>query len=259
MSFVATFLLIIFVGFGAVEKGAEVVTLGDEVTPIISEVLQNEPSITPTPTLEIPVDSCNNTCKDCMYFAVNKENSLSSSYTPAVESLNLAGGGYLIPEAKAQLENMFTDATSQNISLKIVSSFRSYQTQAELFESYVQREFSRNGGDREKAITTANIYSAKPGHSEHQLGTTVDLSCPGCTPFISDTANNKVYEYLRANSYKFGFVISFTEQNKHITNYKAEPWHIRYLGKEYAAEYVSLYNQLDGNYSIDKYLEGKCF
>lgn len=259
--FGAVFLLLFYAGMAGVDR-MDVETAGEEVTPIVREVISEipEPSVEPDKDygLEIDLLSCTNQCTDCIHFPVNKQNELLSTYVPAVEKLNVSGGGNLVPEAKLELENMFNDAKSQDINMTVVSSYRSYTTQANLFESYVQTEMGRNGGNRLSATETANIYSAKAGHSEHQLGTTVDISCTGCTAFSNSEGNLKVYEYLRTNAYKFGFAISYTEQNKHITNYKAEPWHIRYLGKDYALEYLSMYNKLNGNLSIDKYLSDKC-
>ncbi|MGH2608056.1 MAG: M15 family metallopeptidase, partial [Tepidiformaceae bacterium] len=42
-------------------------------------------------------------------------------------------------------------------------------------------------------------------------------------------------EWLAANSWRFGFIVSYPEGKEEITGYAYEPWHIRYVGEEPAA------------------------
>jgi D-alanyl-D-alanine carboxypeptidase len=73
---------------------------------------------------------------------------------------------------------------------------------------------------------------AKPGHSEHQLGTTVDLC--GLDPKTVLSVNfdqTKEGLWLKENARKFGFHQSYTRRNQHLTGYIPEPWHYRFLGK----------------------------
>ncbi len=215
-------------------------------------------SLTPTPTTLISKELCSIDCTDCILFPVNKTNSLAKEYSPVVENINLTGGGMLTKTAKENLESLFAEAKIQGLSPRIVSSFRSYQTQVGLFGSYVNKEIKRNNTTRERAEEIANIYSARPGHSEHQLGTTVDVTCSGCTPFANDSNNQKIYNFLSQNVSKYGFVISYTKENTSLTGYKPEPWHIRYVGREIAEQYYIKSDELLGNYSLDQFLSENC-
>ena len=75
------------------------------------------------------------------------------------------------------------------------------------------------------------MYSAKPGHSEHQLGLAVDLNLANSKAHFEDS---KEYAWLKANSYKFGFIERYPKGKEFITGYGFEPWHYRYLGVELA-------------------------
>lgn len=179
-------------------------------------------------------------CSNCWLAPVSKQYSLLSYYAPYVVATGLKGGGYVTPDTKTALGKLFADANANGVkNVRVSSSFRSYSTQISLFNSYVANE-KRNGLNTTHATEKANTYSAKPGHSEHQLGTTVDLmSCASPCSFY-DTANNPLFAYLKANAHKFGFIISYSNGSQPYTGYVYEPWHIRYIGTTNAKE---LYNR----------------
>lgn len=133
-------------------------------------------------------------------------------------------GGYLLrPEAAAALSLLFADAKLSGFSLTIRSAYRSYATQKRTFAYWV----SKSG------LQLARRYSAVPGHSEHQLGTTVDLgSLTGIawsSPRFPTTATAL---WIEANAYRFGFVRSYPAGPTKILEscYGSEPWHWRYVG-----------------------------
>jgi zinc D-Ala-D-Ala carboxypeptidase len=113
--------------------------------------------------------------------------------------------------------------------LEIVAAYRSYQYQADLFH----RREERLGADE------AMRKTARPGHSEHQLGTAVDFKragAPTATEAFGTTATGK---WLLANASSFGFVLSYPEGQDALTCYAYEPWHFRYVGKRTAARIVA--------------------
>ena len=75
--------------------------------------------------------------------------------------------------------------------------------------------------------------SARAGHSEHQLGTTVDFrSYGGSAPWdYTDWATTKAGAWLKANAWKYGFVMSYPKGKTSVTCYAYEPWHYRYVGR----------------------------
>lgn len=133
----------------------------------------------------------------------------------------------LILEAKKALDKMIASAKEEDINIKATSSYRGYSYQENLLASAI------NSGNKK-----AKIAIAKAGHSEHQLGTAVDLS--GETIKYS-SANGKFHNtpedlWLRENAYKFGFIQSYPSGKEETTGYMYEPWHYRYLGTDIAQQ-----------------------
>lgn len=130
-------------------------------------------------------------------------------------------------EAASALEELFAGAEKDGIYLAGVSAYRSHSTQTSLFNRYVERD----------GLEKAKTYSAEPGHSEHETGLAIDVSgsdgkcaaedCFGGTPEA---------EWLADHASEYGFIIRYPEGKEDITGYKYEPWHLRYVGKEIAAD-----------------------
>ncbi|MEO3943907.1 D-alanyl-D-alanine carboxypeptidase family protein [Gorillibacterium sp. CAU 1737] len=130
-------------------------------------------------------------------------------------------------EAADALEKLFAAADKEGVKLFAVSGYRSYKTQESLFSAYSKR-------DGEAA---AARYSARPGTSEHQTGLAMDVSSASAkyqlTEAFGDTKEGK---WLAKHAPDYGFIIRYPKGTEKITGYMYEPWHIRYLGKELAAD-----------------------
>lgn len=119
------------------------------------------------------------------------------------------------------IERMLQTAEEQGFHIRVFSAFRSYEKQRYLYLNAV----SRYGQDQNRV--------AEPGHSEHQLGTTVDLcGLDPKTVLSQDFGLTKEGLWLKVNAPKFGFSQSYTRENRHRTGYIPEPWHYRYVGIE---------------------------
>lgn len=175
------------------------------------------------------------TCSDCKYAPVDKTYFLPSTYAPSLVPTNLPGGGYLTSETVVALNQIAEELKKQDVNVYVTSAFRSYQQQQEAYNYWVNRELA-TGLDLQTARAKANVYSAFPGHSEHQLGTTLDIRCEDCSAFSKDVASNPVYQFLQEHAHEYGFVISYPAGKQHLTGYTYEPWHIRYIGVELATE-----------------------
>lgn len=130
-------------------------------------------------------------------------------------------------EAAEALERLFAAAEEDGIRLAGVSGYRSYAYQKGLFERYVKRD----------GLEAASRYSARPGHSEHSTGLAMDVSgingkC-AATDCFADTEEAK---WLAEHVYDYGFIIRYPQGKEEITGYKYEPWHLRYVGVDVAAE-----------------------
>lgn len=155
-----------------------------------------------------------------------------STYAPGdlrwVGNAGIAGRGYVRSLALADLRAMDRAAKAVGIRLRVVSAYRSYWTQRATFNSWVQKV----------GWTQALRYSARPGHSEHQLGTSVDLSfVNGLDPWnYADFGATTAGTWLRANAWKYGWVMSYPKGAERLTGYAYEPWHFRYFGRTLAAQ-----------------------
>ena len=154
---------------------------------------------------------------------VNKLNKLPDNFIP--NDLNLIAKEYsdskqyLRNIAQINFEKMARDAKSNGYNIKAVSTYRSYEYQKELFNKYV----------KEKGFKYANFCSAKEGHSEHQTGLAVDIADESLD--YDNFDKTKEFKWVSTNAHKYGFILRYPKDKIHITGYKYEPWHYRYIGK----------------------------
>lgn len=144
----------------------------------------------------------------------------------------LAAPGYgtleLRREAAAGLARLVEAARAAGHELRAVSAFRSYDTQVLIFE----RRVAAVGEQR------AARASARPGHSEHQLGTTVDLSTADVEwRLTSRFGETPAGRWLAEHGHEHGWVLSYPAGKEDVTGYIYEPWHMRYLGEAQAVRW----------------------
>jgi LAS superfamily LD-carboxypeptidase LdcB len=176
---------------------------------------------------------------------VNKSIGLPASYTPA-DLLKLQPlvqsypGAFLRKEAASQLVSMFNNAKASGYSLTVTSAYRSWSSQQATYTYWV----------RMVGTTNASQISARPGHSQHQLGTAVDLSATNIKDNLNaDFGKSPEGLWLASNSYKYGYVLSYPAGKEAVTGYAYEPWHFRYIGVESANHLHSL------GWDLETYLE----
>lgn len=124
-------------------------------------------------------------------------------------------------EVWPHLRDMLEDALDDDVVLTVVSGFRSFSEQTTLKTGY---KFVYGAG-------TANQFSADQGYSEHQLGTTVDLSTPDENAVFTTFESTQAYKWLLDNAYRYGFILSYPKGNIY---YQFEPWHWRFVGESLA-------------------------
>ena len=127
---------------------------------------------------------------------------------------------YLRREPLGHLRDMWAAADKAGVQLTVTSAYRSYDTQVSTFNYWVELR------GEAKAVT----FSARPGQSEHQLGTTIDFN-------IDTRAGKKQHDWLAKNAHNFGFAMSYPKGAENITGYIYEPWHYRYIGVAAAKEW----------------------
>jgi len=166
------------------------------------------------------------------YILVDKEHSLPITYEPD-DLVPLRAGSFRISRNDLALRRMAVDALEEmaeaalrdGISLVVGSTYRSGLYQEEVYERWV-RQLGRQEADR---------ISARPGHSQHQLGLVVDF-----VPIDPSFAATPAAAWLKENAAAYGWSLSYPEGYEHITGYSYESWHYRYVGKE-LAEFIDMY------------------
>jgi D-alanyl-D-alanine carboxypeptidase len=111
---------------------------------------------------------------------------------------------------------MDSAARADGAPLLYSSSYRSFDYQAGVYAREV-KEFGQAQADRE---------SARPGTSQHQLGTVIDFG--SITDAFADTREGR---WLAAHAWEYGFSLSYPEGYESVTGYRHESWHYRYITK----------------------------
>ncbi|MDR0319999.1 MAG: M15 family metallopeptidase [Treponema sp.] len=169
-----------------------------------------------------------------LWVFIDKETSLSANYAPD-DLVELNNGSYVINRddlllrsvAAESLEEMSSAARNQGLTIVVSSAYRSYSYQEEVFARTVRQWGMRN----------ANVASARPGHSQHQLGLAVDFG--SVTIAFASTPEGR---WLSANASRFGWSLSYPNGYERITGYRWECWHYRYVGREIADFIDSYFN-----------------
>jgi len=137
---------------------------------------------------------------------------------PQPPASDYSEGGRLMLRAEAAeaLVAMLDEMAAAEISVYVSSAYRSGATQRRIYLSATRRRMNQRG-------------TAPPGHSEHQLGTTVDLSSEKESR-RSLRRLDQAHRWMSANAARFGWHQSYRADNRDETGYIEEAWHWRYLG-----------------------------
>jgi len=168
-----------------------------------------------------------------LLLVVDRQSALPADYAPP-DLVDLNDNG--IPANKqglvvrrviiADLRALFNAGREAGHRYLVFSAYRSYETQRRTYQYWVNT-LGREEADRSSAL---------PGHSEHQLGTTLDITAAGLEGDVFDVFGGSAPgRWLAANAFRYGFVMSYPPGTEAITGYIHEPWHFRYVGREVAA------------------------
>ena len=178
---------------------------------------------------------------------VNKFNYLDESYAPddiVKVSMQFAyGDNEIKKEVYEKFRSMYNDAKKEGLYLIITSSYRDYNFQKELWDSYANQK-----GDE-----WADSVSARAGYSEHQTGYTLDIVTYNAN--MSSFEKTDEFKWLQDNAYKYGFILRYPKNKEDITGYSYESWHYRYVGKDVATKIKKLGITFDEYYAY--FIEGK--
>ncbi|PXF29498.1 hypothetical protein WH50_20355 [Pokkaliibacter plantistimulans] len=120
----------------------------------------------------------------------------------------------LTPHAAQAWQTMKAAAATDDVSLLMVSAYRSVDYQMDL----IRRKQSR-GVAADDILTVL----APPGCSEHHTGRAIDINTPDCDPASEDFAATQAFSWLQHHAAEYGFRLSFPPDNP--WGYVYEPWH----------------------------------
>jgi len=160
---------------------------------------------------------------------VDKAHGLDRTWTPPdlcdlpADRLSLSRAGLRLRSiVLAALTAMSDAARADGVVLTVSSAWRSWQTQAELREAALKA----------RPLEEVDRELAAPGHSQHQLGTAIDLG--SIDESFAETAAGR---WMAANAWRYGWSLSYPRDGEAETGYRWEPWHYRWSGRP-AAELV---------------------
>ncbi|MGH9274424.1 MAG: M15 family metallopeptidase [Acidimicrobiales bacterium] len=166
---------------------------------------------------------------------VDTERALPDWYTPP-DLTNISEAGFPFTDGMALRGLVMADlsalreaAAANGTPIGILAAFRSYARQVDLFARRVDEMGASEAGSR----------VARPGHSEHQLGTTLDIGDEGATDVDQAWGASPTGQWISSHAHEFGFLISYPAGAEERTCYDFEPWHLRYVGRDVAAAVIS--------------------
>lgn len=128
--------------------------------------------------------------------------------------------------ALGPLTALLAAAADAGHRIVVVSAYRDYETQRGAFRYHVDAF----------GLEEAERVSARPGHSEHQLGTTVDFSSAAVGhELVEAFGETPEGRWLAERAHEYGFILSYPRGAEAVTGYRYEPWHFRWVGRGQAA------------------------
>ena len=208
---------------------------GDDAAPTTTLPATTTTVVPPPACVEGDVVVTDNPATGWATVIVDTERSLPDWYTPP-DLTNISEAGFPFTDAMAlrgfvmpDLNAMREAAAANGTPISVLAAFRSYARQADLFERRVDEMGASEAGSR----------VARPGHSEHQLGTTLDVGDEGATDVDQAWGASPAGQWIASHAHEFGFLISYPAGAEERTCYDFEPWHLRYVGRELAAAVIA--------------------
>ena len=155
---------------------------------------------------------------------VNEWNEIPEDYE--IVTANIEDGYVADERIQDALKEMLADCREAGYSPRIVSTFRTRETQQYLYDH-----------------TANKADTAIPGHSEHECGLAADIidvdSIGWSDPLIDAQEDMPTQKWLMEHCQDYGFILRYPKDKEEITGIIYEPWHYRYVGKEHAAIIMS--------------------
>ena len=180
---------------------------------------------------------------------VNHNHAIAPDFS--VELAEVIGGVFVDRRIEGDVLAMLESASNHGMDLVIVSAYRSYEEQVEIFNNMMYIWISGGHTPLDAFLATQSVV-AVPGHSEHHLGLALDIVSAHHQVLDESQSQTPEGRWLRENSWRYGFVVRYLEDKTHITGIFYEPWHFRYVGRE-AARVMWENNLVLEEYLIERY------
>lgn len=153
-------------------------------------------------------------------------------------------------ETAVAFQKMKLEAAKENIDIELVSAYRSFQRQKEIYETKYKK-YTGQGLKPLDAIEKIIEYSTIPGTSRHHWGTDIDIIDGNAKPrpksvlqpelFHGEGPFCKLKDWLTENANSFDFYEVYTD-DANRKGFKYEPWHFSYapISKPMLLEYKKL-------------------
>lgn len=191
----------------------------------------DEPELPAVPQCTIKDDRAPYGDVDSWQFTLlDHQYALASTYAPQdlvdVKDIGVAGKGQVREVMAADLKAMAKAARKAGAPIEVHSAYRSYEKQVLTYSNWESVSGSSH----------AKVSSARAGHSEHQLGTAIDVRSQGtASPWEAGYwGDTKAGTWMADNAWKYGFIMSYPDGESDQTCYMHEAWHFRYVGLDMA-------------------------
>ncbi len=165
---------------------------------------------------------------------VNNQNAMPDDFN--IETVEVEDGYYIDARVNDALREMLADCRAAGYSPRLISTFRTRETQQYLYDH-----------------TANKADTAVPGHSEHECGLAADIIDSGSLgwsdPLIDEQEDMPAQKWLMEHCQDYGFILRYPKDKEDVTEIIYEPWHYRYVGKEHAATIMS------NGICLEEYLE----
>lgn len=107
---------------------------------------------------------------------------------------------YIQKDVMPDLERMIRAARQDGVNIRVISAFRSYSHQKNIW----QRKWQRTSGRDKTRLRVIMRYSSPPAFSRHHWGTDVDVNSLKLS-YWAGADGQKTLRWLQKNARKFGF------------------------------------------------------
>ncbi len=170
---------------------------------------------------------------DWRLILVNKQNPVPDDFT--VKLSGISDSMQVDERIIADVYKMMDAASDDGVNLMICSAYRSYDRQKTLFNNKINKLMGE-GMTYLEAYKVGSMNVTVPGTSEHHLGLALDILTGSYTKMDDGFGDTAAGKWLAENASDYGFILRYPKGKEDITGIVYEPWHFRYVGREYAKD-----------------------